>query len=65
MDGAFNAKGSSAGMVFITPKGAVIERVVSLGFNTSNNEAEYEALLSGLRMNKDLGIMRLKVHYDS
>ncbi|KAJ8648881.1 hypothetical protein MRB53_001904 [Persea americana] len=47
VDGASNAKGSGAGVVFVTPEGAVIERVMSLGYNASNNEAEYEALLSG------------------
>ena len=65
VDGASNAKGSGVGMVFITPEGAVIERAVSLGFNASNNEAEYEALLSGLRMAKDLGIVWMKAHCDS
>ena len=63
--GASNAKSSGAGMVFITPEGAIIERAVTLGFNASNNEAEYEALLAGLRMAKDLGKTRLKVHCDS
>ena len=36
-----------------------------LGFNETNNEAEYEALLSGLWMARELGIMQLIVHCDS
>ncbi|KAJ8639768.1 hypothetical protein MRB53_016462 [Persea americana] len=52
-------------MVFITPDGAIKERVVTLGFAVSNNEAKYEALLSGLRTAKELGIKQLIVHCDS
>lgn len=37
VDGASNSQGSGAGMVFITPEGAVIERFVTLGFTKSNN----------------------------
>ena len=32
------------GMVLMTPEGEVIERAMTLRFNASNNEAEYEAL---------------------
>ena len=42
-----------------------MERAVTLGFAASNNEAEYEALLSGLRTAKELGIKQLVVHCDS
>ena len=60
VDGASNSNGLAAGVVFITLEGAVIERAMTLGFNESNNEAEYEALLFGLRMDRDLGITRPK-----
>ena len=52
-------------MVLITTEGAVTERAVTLRLNASNNEAEYEALLSGLRMAKENGIMQLIVQCDS
>ena len=42
-----------------------MERAVTLGFTASNNEAEYEALLSVLRTVKELGTRRLIVHRDS
>ena len=42
-----------------------MERVVTLGSAASNNEAEYEALLSGLRTAKELKIKQLIVHCDS
>ena len=65
VDGASNSRGSGAGMVFITPDGAIMKRAVTLGFAVSNNEAEYEALLSVLRTVKELGTRRLIVHRDS
>ena len=65
VDGASNSRSSSTGMVLITPEGAIIERVVTLGFAASNTEAEYEALLSGLRAARGLAIKRLVVHCDS
>jgi ribonuclease HI len=33
--------------------------------NTSNNEAEYEAVLHGMRMVKACGATRIKIHRDS
>ena len=45
VDGASRAKGARAGIVIITLEGILLEHSFRLGFNTSNNEAEYEALL--------------------
>jgi ribonuclease HI len=33
--------------------------------NPSNNEAEYEAVLHGMRMTKACGATRIKIHGDS
>ena len=49
----------------MSPDGAVIEQAVNLGIEASNNEAEYEALLAGLRNVHILGAHRLLVFYDS
>ena len=49
MDSASNAKGARARIVIITPEGILLEHSFRLGFNASNNEAEYEALLARLR----------------
>ena len=38
---------------------------VSLDFKVTNNEAEYEALLVGLRLAKSLQIQKLKAYTDS
>ncbi|CAL9028599.1 unnamed protein product, partial [Prunus brigantina] len=54
VDGASNHKGAGAGVVIITPDGTLLEQAITLGFSASNNEAEYEALLAGLRLAKEL-----------
>uniref|UniRef100_A0A2N9FCI3 Uncharacterized protein n=1 Tax=Fagus sylvatica TaxID=28930 RepID=A0A2N9FCI3_FAGSY len=65
VDGASNAKGSGTGVVIITPNETVIEQSIRLDFKTSNNEAEYEAVLAGLKSAKTLEARRLIVYYDS
>ena len=49
MDGASSARGAEAGIVIITLEGILLEHSFRFGFNASNNEAEYEALLAELR----------------
>uniref|UniRef100_A0A2N9I550 Uncharacterized protein n=1 Tax=Fagus sylvatica TaxID=28930 RepID=A0A2N9I550_FAGSY len=65
VDGASNAKGLGTGVVIITPDETVIEQSIRLDFKTSNNEAEYEAVLAGLKSAKTLGARRLIVYCDS
>ena len=48
--GAANQKGSGVGLVLISPEKLVVEKSLRLGFSTTNNETEYEALLEGLSM---------------
>ncbi|GJR97036.1 reverse transcriptase domain-containing protein [Tanacetum coccineum] len=49
-DGASNSKGSGAGLVLISPSGVEFTYALQLNFTSTNNEAEYEALLAGLRL---------------
>ncbi|CAL8990953.1 unnamed protein product, partial [Prunus brigantina] len=58
VDGTSNQKGAGAGVVIITTDGTLLEQAVTLGFPASNNEAEYEALLAGLRLAKELAIKK-------
>ena len=55
VDGASNSKGLGAGIVLISLEGLVLEQAVQLKFSASNNEAEYEAMLIGLRTARKLG----------
>ena len=50
VDGALSAIGAGAEIVIVTPEGIRLEHSFRLGFKASNNEAEYEALLVGLKI---------------
>ena len=50
MDGVANQKGSSVGLVLISPEKLIMEKSLRLGFSATNNETEYEALLEGMSM---------------
>jgi ribonuclease HI len=49
----------------ISPKGEKLKCVLQIFWKISNNEAEYDALLHGLRLAISLGIKRLVVYSDS
>ena len=51
-------------MFIITPDGEVLKYGVQLKFSTTNNEAEYEGILTGLRLGKALGAKNLLVQND-
>ena len=65
VDGASNARGAGAGIVLQSPKGVLHENALTLDFSASNNEAEYEALLAGLKIAQGLGIEELVIYSDS
>ena len=52
-DGSKQLEGSGAGVVLTSPRGDKFCYVLRLMFPCTNNAAEYEALLHGLRMAKD------------
>ena len=49
-DGVVNYRGFGVGLVLIFPERIIIKKSLRLGFSTTNNEAEYEALLVGMSM---------------
>jgi len=49
VDRTLSATGAGSRIVIITPEGIWLEHSFKLGFKASNNEAEYEALLTGLK----------------
>jgi len=57
--------GAGAGVVLFSPEGGKFQYTVRLHFPTSNNIAEYEALISGLRIAIDIGATPLYVYGDS
>ena len=65
VDGASNSKGSGAGIVLVSPEGLILEQAVRLKFSVSNKEAEYEALLIGLKTAKKLGASHFQIFCNS
>ena len=64
-DGSLMKKATGAGLVFISPLGVCMRYMVCLHFPSSNNVAEYEVLINGLRIAIELGIRRLNIRGDS
>jgi ribonuclease HI len=61
----YTLKGVEAGVVFIPPEGGMVKYVIQIEFPTTNNIAEYEGLVTGLQLAKELGIQRLLIWGDS
>ena len=64
-DGSSNRHAGGAGVVIRTPEGDKIECMIQLDFLTTNNKAEYEALVAGLDLVKAAGAENMILHYDS
>ena len=64
-DGSLMKKGASVGLVFVSPLRVRMRYMVWLHFPSSNNVAEYEALINGLRIAIELGIRCLDIRGDS
>lgn len=58
---------SRAGFILTTPGPYHIKLKydIKLEFKASNNEAEYEALIVGLKMGGSMGVKRLHIYNDS
>jgi hypothetical protein len=64
-DGSLMKTGAGAGLLFISPLGKHLRYVLRLHFPASNNVAEYEALVNGLRIAIELGVRCLDARGDS
>jgi hypothetical protein len=64
-DGASSSIGAGAGVVFISPCQETISLSYKLEFEITNNVAEYEALVLGLRAAKEMGIKEMTVFGDA
>jgi ribonuclease HI len=64
-DGSLMKTGAGAGLLFISPIRKHLRYVLRLHFPASNNVAEYEALVNGLRIAIELGVRSLDARGDS
>ncbi|XP_025692767.1 uncharacterized protein [Arachis hypogaea] len=62
VDGASNKEGSGAGILLKEGHKVVAEQSLQFFFNASNNQAEYEALLAGLKLALQLQIPRITAY---
>lgn len=64
-DGLSARKRGGVGVIIITSKGNFLRYRVQFQFPATNNEAEYEAILTGLKVGKVLGARNLLLQSDS
>ncbi|WJX52573.1 hypothetical protein P8452_38672 [Trifolium repens] len=65
VDGASNLRGSGAGIVLEGPDGVMIEQSLRFAFKASNNQAEYEALIAGMKLAREMEVTDLRAKSDS
>ncbi|XP_074326890.1 uncharacterized protein LOC141664835 [Apium graveolens] len=56
VDGAINNGGAGAGIVLVSPEGHHLMSVIHFKFHAINNDAEYEALINGLKVDLEMGV---------
>ncbi|GKA55189.1 reverse transcriptase domain-containing protein [Tanacetum coccineum] len=64
-DGSSCIDGSGAGLILTNPEGVEFTYAMRFRFEATNNEAEYEALIAGLRIAEQMGVKNLQANVDS
>ncbi|GJW78830.1 reverse transcriptase domain-containing protein [Tanacetum coccineum] len=64
-DGSSCTDGSGSGLIITNPEGMELTYALRFRFNATNNEAEYEALIVGLRIAGQMGVQNLQANVDS
>ena len=64
-NGLSNRQVGGVGIVLLSPEGDTVECMVRLDFPTTNNEAEYEALVAGFDLAKAARATSVVIYYDS
>nr|GEV36971.1 reverse transcriptase domain-containing protein [Tanacetum cinerariifolium] len=64
-DGSLYVDESGAGLILTNPEGVEFTYALRFQFMASNNVAEYEALVAGLRIAAQMGVKNVQVNVDS
>ncbi|GJX02420.1 reverse transcriptase domain-containing protein [Tanacetum coccineum] len=64
-DGSSCANGFGAGVILTNPEGMEFTYALRFWFDAINNEAEYEALIAGLKIAEQMGVENLQANVDS
>ena len=59
VDDASNVKGSRARIIHEGPDNITLEQALKLNFRASNNQVEYEVLIVGLKLTREVGVKKL------
>lgn len=65
VDGSSTNERSGAGIILRSPEGFIVQQALRFEFKATNNEAEYEALLAGVRLAQALQVRSLHAFSDS
>ncbi|XP_015941178.1 uncharacterized protein LOC107466687 [Arachis duranensis] len=65
MDGSSNKVRGGAGLILVNQEETQIEVSLKFEFLASNNQAEYEALIAGLKLAEEVGVTKIVVFSDS
>ncbi|GJY36207.1 reverse transcriptase domain-containing protein [Tanacetum coccineum] len=65
IDGSSCIDGSRAGLILTNPEGVEFTYAMRFRFEATNNEAEYEALIAGLRITEQMGVKKLQANVDA
>ena len=64
VDGSSNTEESGARVLLISPEGEEMAYALRFDFKATNNEAEYEALIAGLKLAQRMKASKVKAHSD-
>ncbi|XP_073138654.1 uncharacterized protein [Henckelia pumila] len=65
VDGVSSSGGSGMGVILVSPTQEKIKIAVKLDFRASNNEAEYEAVVAGMKQAREVGASHIIIYSDS
>ncbi|XP_074353997.1 uncharacterized protein LOC141692932 [Apium graveolens] len=65
VDGVVNNGGAGAGIVLVSPEGHHLMTAIHFKFYVTNNDAQYEALINGLKIALEMGVRNLITRSDS
>jgi len=61
VDGSSNQQGSDVGIILEGPNKLLIEQALRFAFKANNNQPEYEGLVAGMLLAKELGTRSILV----
>lgn len=65
VDGSSTNQRSGVGVTLTSPEGQKFKYAIKFDFATTNNEAEYEAVLAGLSIAQDIEVANVEIRSDS